>query len=162
MPSLPLLIAVTVVAISGFVLLNRADAQARDTIRKHHLADVEDALYLAYRQHGTYPPYDQPTWCGVLSGAESAAVRTQIETVLRQRIEKYANPTKPFPQDPRPADRDYFYWKRSPAVFELYARLEADPNGERNTFRCPTMASPASYDYGLNSYLRQDTVSLLK
>jgi len=136
-------------------LLDRADKQARDTIRKHHLQDIEDSLYLARNLHGTFPPYDSPTWCGLLSNPANSTVKAQVEEVLRQRIEKYANINKPFPTDPTHSEEsyDYFYWKRSPAVFELYAVLEADRNGDRNTLQCPT-APVMYYDYGLNSILR--------
>ena len=144
-------------AVGGMVLLERSDRQARDTIRKHHIEDIERSLYFARSLHGTYPPYDQATWCGVLSDPENRDIRNQVEETLRAQHEKYANPEKPFPTDPRFAEAagDYFYWKRSPASFELYAVLEADPNGERNTALCPT--SPAlTYDYGVASIWRED------
>lgn len=151
---LPVLLGLSALVLGGVFLLHRADQQGRDTIRKHQLQDLEDSLYLARSRHGTYPPYGESAWCGLLNDPANAAVRAEIETALRQRVEKYANPNKPFPVDPLlQPDNDYFYWKRSPAVFEIYSRLEADPNGTRNTSGCP--AAPAlRYDYGINSALR--------
>lgn len=170
---LPLLVALVFVTLGGFFLLQRASEQARDTIRKHHLQDLEQAIYFARRLHGTYPPYAEPTWCGILSASENQEVRGQIEEVLRQQNTKYANTAKPFPSDPlrvgtdaspksEPDARfqpDYFYWKHSPAAFELYAVLEQDPNHERNTFDCPT-SSRLHYDYGLNSIERESLIHL--
>lgn len=155
-PYLPVIIALCGLAVGGLFFLQRADRQGRDTIRKHHLEDVEQALYLARTLHGTYPPYDLPEWCGTLSLPENRAVRDQVESVLRQQNEQYANPDKPFPTDPRFANQphDYFYWKRSPASFELYAVLEDAPTGERNTLQCPG-SQPLYYDYGISSVLRE-------
>jgi len=152
---LPTVIALILVAVGGVLLLNRADAQARDTTRKHHLEDIEQALYAARNIHGTYPPYQEATWCGEISAPGNEAVRAQIEQALRAQNEKYANPGKPFPIDPlKDQSPDYFYWKRSPSVFELYAMLEADTTGERATSRCGNSASHPAYDYGLTSLWR--------
>lgn len=181
----PPLVALTLVAVSGIFLLDRAAAQARDTIRKHHLEDLEHALYSARNSHGTFPPYNQPQWCGPLDDPNSP-VRAQIEEALRAQNEKYANPNKPFPIDPQagqlpravpsgaPKERswvapllagrggatatpapNYFYWKRNPAVFELYAMLETDPNAERRTASCPGIPE-RTYDYGLTSVWREN------
>lgn len=169
---LPIALAAIGLLAGGWFLLHRSEAQARDTIRKHHLQDVEDALYFGYSLHGTYPPYDEPMWCGHLNDTTPpSTARQEIEAALRQQNEKYANPAKPFPTDPLPEDRsprvappwagrseagrspDYFYWKRSPAVFELYSLLETDPNHNRSTHGCPA-TSPEFFDYGLNSRLR--------
>lgn len=143
--------------LGGAFLLRFADAQARDTIRKHHLEDLEQALYFARNVHGTYPPYDQPTWCGLLSDPANATVRADVEAALRQQNEKYGNEQKPFPVDPTytTGAQGYFYWKHSPALFELYATLEADRTGERSTARCQS-AETMNYDYGLNSGNRED------
>jgi hypothetical protein len=168
---LPVGIALAFLILGGVFLLHRADAQARDTIRKHHLEDIEQALYFARGQHGTYPPYDEPSWCGELSSPENSAVRQQVEEALRTQNEKYANLAKPFPADPLQANQSspevppgrrgtdnahvYFYWKRSPAVFELHAILENDRTGERETSRCS--GAPAyQYDYGITSVWRED------
>lgn len=144
--------------VGGIFLLNRADAQARDTIRKHHLEDIEQSLYFAQSLHGTYPPYDDPFWCGSLNAPENTSVRSQIEVVLRQQNEKYGNEAKPFPTDPNAgtgeAVWDYFYWKRSPATFELYAVLETDDNNERTSIGCEG-APVLQFDYGLNSSNRR-------
>lgn len=158
---LPILMALIILLLGGIFLLERADAQARDTIRKHHLQDIEQSLFFAQAVHGTFPPYDQPTWCGSLHDPASEEVRLQIEAVLREQNETYSNLEKPFPSDPN-ADLDegpwnYFYWKRSPALFELYAQLEVDQNDERRTHTCPGV-EPAWYDYGLTSPLREDLV----
>lgn len=154
---LPLAATVLLLAGGGVMLLNRAEEQARDTTRKHHLEDIEQSLFFARSVHGTYPPYDQPMWCGRLNDPSNQATREQIEIVLRTQNSKYENPDKPFPSDPLSARHgyDYFYWKRSPAVFELYAVLEQDPNGERNTADCDN--SPLlHYDYGLTSVWREN------
>ncbi len=148
---LPVILALLALGGAGLFLLHRADTQARDTIRKHHLQDIEDALYLAYAQHGTYPPYTASSWCGVLQDEENTVVREEVERALRLQNEKYANPAKPFPTDPEAGG--YFYWKRSPAVFELYSHLETTPTGDRTTARCPGVIAEA-YDYGINSRLR--------
>lgn len=141
-------------------LVERSDQQARDTIRKHHLEDIERSLFFARGLHGTYPPYDMVAWCGQLNAPRNAAVKAQVEAALRAQNETYANPAKPFPTDPLAHDGvDYFYWKRSPALFELYAILEADPTAERTTTGCDN-APPLTYDYGLNSSLREDRVTL--
>lgn len=178
---LPVLLALFAVLGGGIWLMERSDQQARDTIRKHHLEDIERSLFFARGQHGTYPPYDKVAWCGQLNAPHNAAVKAQVEAVLRAQNEKYGNEAKPFPKDPlqdlspreakpawgRRADEqgqnnqlpDYFYWKRSPALFELYAILEADPTGERSTAMCDN-APPLTYDYGLNSALREERVTL--
>ncbi len=171
-PRLPLIVLSLLFLAAGWLLLDRSAAQARDTARKHHLDDIEHALYAAYRQHDTFPPYDQPSWCGRLNDPKNAAVKSEVETALRAQNNKYGQLAKPFPHDPlvtgiqgdAPASAvvppsagrsaDYFYWKRSPAVFELYSILEAAPTGERSTEQCPT-DTPLIYDYGIRSYDRQ-------
>jgi len=164
----PVYLALILLIVGGVFLLNRADAQARDTIRKHHLEDIEQSLYVARLTHGTYPPYNQPSWCGTLTDPGSASVQAEIEAALRQQNNKYANPNKPFPTDPL-ANRlssvstspnpdslpSYFYWKRSPAAFELYSILEADSNQDRSTAGCPN-TSLLFYDYGIASVWREN------
>jgi hypothetical protein len=166
----PLILATALFLIGGLFLLNRADTQARDTTRKHHLEDLEHALYFARNIYGTYPPYDQPTWCGFLDDADSEA-RVQIEEALRAQHEKYANPDKPFPTDPLLANTNestksrsdsstpsYFYWKRNPATFELYSILETTPTQDRSTNGCPDLPSDQTtitYDYGITSIWRE-------
>jgi transglutaminase-like putative cysteine protease len=154
--NLPLSLALLILLLGGALLLTKADAQARDTIRKHHLADIEEALYLSRSLHGTYPPYAEAIWCGRLNDPASAEVKTQIEDLLRQRLPLYANPAKPFPEDPLHVESGpgYFYWKRSPALFELYSVLEAAPSGDRATSRCP-QDSTLIYDYGISSSTRE-------
>lgn len=157
---LPVILAAVGVLLGGLWLLERSDQQARDTIRKHHLEDIERSLFFARSVHGTYPPYDQPTWCGQLNAPQNTAVRAEVEAVLRAQNKTYANAAKPFPADPRAsAGVDYFYWKRSPALFELYAILEASPTGERRTAGCDN-APDRAYDYGLLSAFREDRVTL--
>ena len=155
--TLPITLVLILLAVGGMVLLERADRQARDTIRKHHIEDIERSLYFARSLHGTFPPYEEATWCGVLSDPANRDVRNQVEETLRAQHEKYANPDKPFPTDPRFPEQagDYFYWKRSPSSFELYAVLEADPNGDRSTVLCPT-APNLAYDYGVASIWREE------
>ncbi|MGH7928474.1 MAG: hypothetical protein ACREQV_11835 [Candidatus Binatia bacterium] len=153
---LPLAVATALLLVGGFLLLGRADRQARDITRKHHIEDIEQALYFARATHGTFPPYNQPTWCGLLHDPAHTSVRAQVEEVLRASHEQYANHGKPFPTDPTfsPTEGGYFYWKRSPSSFELYARLEEDPSGERNTLLCEG-APPIRYDYGVASVRRE-------
>lgn len=155
---MPLFVALVLVGVAGVWLLARADGQARDTIRKHHLADIEASLYFAKSLHGTYPPYDQATWCGEINDPKNASVRAEVEAALRQQNEQYKNLAKPFMMDPLPG-QDYFYWKRSPAMFELYSMLEADQTSERNSFDCPN-AAPAYYDYGTASIWREGQIQL--
>lgn len=149
---LPVLLALAALLFGGILLVDRADAQARDTIRKHHLEDIERSLYFARSLRGTYPPYGQPTWCGLLNDPANANVRAQVEEALRSQHEQYGNLEKPFPTDPaaEALHTDYFYWKRSDALFELYSVLEADPNGERSSQLCPG-AAPQFFDYGIVS-----------
>lgn len=139
-------------------------AQTRDTVRKHDIEDLEQALLRYARLQGTYPPDDVPTWCGVLSTEANRPVHDAIEWALR-KDEKYTKPDKPFPQDPRFAgtSRDYFYWKHSPTSVELLSELEADANDTRDTSSCSsstalTASGPARhsvreggnrYDYGI-------------
>ena len=148
---LPLYLALGGLILGGVFLLNRADAQARDTIRKHHLEDLEQSLYFARNIHGTFPPYDQPSWCGVLSAPGNENTLAEIEQALRTQNEKYANPAKPFPRDPQ--NEGYFYWKRSPATFQLFSALETDPTGERSTAGCDN-SELTHYDYGITSLWR--------
>lgn len=154
---LPVLVALLALLVGGIFLVHRSDAQARDTIRKHHLEDIERSLYFVRSLRGTYPPYDQPTWCGLLNDHQNEAVRAQIEEALRAQNQQYGNLEKPFPTDPAAATLgvDYFYWKRSPALFELYAVLEADRNGERNTQLCTTAPS-RFFDYGITASLERE------
>ncbi len=152
----PIAAALVLLLVAGTLLLTKQDLQARDTIRKHHLADIETALYLARNIHGTFPPYEELSWCGVISAPDNAHVQRQIEESLRIAVDKYENPDKPFPQDPTEQDQNYYYWKRSPSMFELYSVLEAAPTGERNTFACPE-GIRTTYDYGIASILREDT-----
>lgn len=158
---LPLILALAILLLGGAFLLNRANTQARDTIRKHHLEDIEQALYAAQNTHGAFPPYDQPSWCGILSAPGNEDVLSQVEDALRTQNKKYANPAKPFPQDPVPRSRrgrdfaGYFYWKRNPATFELYSVLETDPTGDRSTAGCDN-SQLIYYDYGITSIWRQN------
>lgn len=171
-PQLPLVVGIVLATLGGIFLLNRADEQARDTIRKHHLADIEQALFFAREIHHTFPPYDQASWCGLLTDPKNSAVKAQVEEVLRRQNNKYGNEAKPFPADPlvgqQPREAlakwggefpDYFYWKRSPAVFELYAILEQGKSGERNTLLCGNSPS-LYYDYGLTSRWRENLINL--
>lgn len=153
----PVLIACGLLLGGGYALLEKAERQARDTTRKHHIEDIEKSLYFARGLHGTFPPYDSPTWCGVLNAPGNGEVLAQVEAALRAQHEKYANPDKPFPFDPLFAGsaQDYFYWKRSPASFELYAVLEETPTGERNTAACSNGGATA-YDYGVTSVWREN------
>lgn len=156
LPSSSFLRAALVVIVAFFLVglwaLRLQAAQARDTIRKHDLQDIEEALMRYSRTTGTFPPSTYPTWCGVLSDPRNAAVASAIETALRQD-EKYGKPEKPFPRDPRFADtsRGYTYWKTSPVSFELLAELEADPN---NTRVVPECSASVAYDYSTVSVSR--------
>lgn len=120
-------------------------------MRKHHLFDLEAALLVAQKTHGTVPPYDQASWCGSLQ--TDSPVRQEIEAALRTQNDKYANPAKPFPTDPT-GELGYFYWKKSPAVFELYALLEDDTDGDYSTNGCAGVEA-VDYNHGLNSALRR-------
>ncbi len=151
----PIVAALLLLIVAGTLLLHKQDRQARDTIRKHHLADIETALYRARNANGTFPPYDQFTWCGVISDPQNNAVQSQIEEQLRIAVEKYENSEKPFPEDPIERERNYYYWKKSPSMFELYSILEDAPTGERSTFDCPE-GIHSTYDYGIASILRED------
>ena len=164
----PVYVAFILLVIGGIFLLDRADAQARDTIRKHHLEDIEQSLYSARLTHGTYPPYDQPSWCGQLADPKNVSLREAVEDALRRQNTKYANPSKPFPTDPLasapssntlnqtdPLTPSYFYWKRSPASFELYSILEADTNQDRSTSGCLN-SELIFYDYGIASVWREN------
>ncbi|MBI3255849.1 MAG: hypothetical protein HYZ63_02660, partial [Candidatus Andersenbacteria bacterium] len=141
--------------------LNRQDAQARDTIRKHHLADIERSLYADRLIHHEFPPYGIPQWCGTLNEPKNAAVRSEVEAALRKQNEKYANPAKPFATDPKYANtpQDYFYIKHSPTMFELYATLEAAKTGAKNSRLCAN-ATPTEFDYGLSSIDREFTLGV--
>lgn len=155
--TLPILTACILVTFGGVFLLEKSERQQRDTTRKHHIEDIEQALYFARNHNGTYPPYDQSQWCGVLNDPDNGAVLAQVEAALRDHHEKYANPDKPFPFDPNVKTGeigDYFYWKRSPASFELYSVLETDQTGERDTRGCDNAPSFA-YDYGVSSVWRE-------
>lgn len=156
---LPLYIALSLLVVGGIFLLEKAEAQARDTTRKHHLQDIEQALYLARNIRGTFPPYNQPTWCGVLSLEKNPRITSQVENALRRQNEKYSNENKPFPRDPLINKGEkaphYFYWKRSPATFELYSILETDRNGDRSTANCDRSQNH-SYDYGISSVWREN------
>lgn len=149
----PLIAALILLAGGGLFLLEKAERQARDTIRKHHLQDIEQALYTARDLAGVFPPYEDSTWCGFINASENNAVRDQLEAALRKQNDAYANLDKPFPTDPLPS-QDYFYWKRSPTTFELYATLEEDKNGERNSLLCEN-APKQYFDYGLASIQRE-------
>jgi hypothetical protein len=155
--ALPIVLGLALLTTGGLFLLDRADRQARDTIRKHDIEDIEHGLYFARSANGTFPPYDKASWCGVLSHPENSAVRDEIEKALRERHPQYANAEKPFPQDPvhGGGTQDYFYWKRSPSSFELYAVLETDRTGERSSDGCDA-APGLVYDYGIASHLRED------
>lgn len=154
-PRFPLLVMGVYVVAGGVFFLDRQAAQARDTIRKHHLDDIEHALYFAQGKYGTYPPYELPTWCGLLNAETSTPVREQVEAALRESNTTYANIQKPFPTDPLSGQHvDYFYWKKSPAIFELTAILEAAPTGEKTTAGCPSVPL-TTFDYGLVSVWRQ-------
>lgn len=148
---------VLIFAALGLLTIHLQAAQARDTIRKHDIEDLEQALLRYARLQGTYPPNDVPTWCGVLSLEPNRPVRDAIEWALRMD-EKYAKPDKPFPTDPRftGTARDYFYWKRSPTSVELLSELEADANDTRDTSPCILPAGRQGpggdgnrYDYGI-------------
>lgn len=153
----------------GLWALDLQARQARDTTRKLNLEDLETALNRRLKLRGTLPPEDAPQWCGVLTDAGNAAVRGEIESALRA-TEKYANPLKPFPADPRygGSTRDYVYWKTSPVSFELLAHLEADDNNSRplDLQRCELVTrdggpaprssdrSGVGYDYAIVSLQR--------
>ena len=157
--TLPLIVAVLLIAGGSIFLLEKAERQTRDTTRKHHLEDIEQSLYFAQKLRGTYPPYDQTSWCGFINAEENRNVRDEMEEALRAQHEKYANPDKPYPTDPL-AEQDYFYWKRSPSSFELYANLEYERTGDRTTAGCAN-APRYSFDYGLSSILRQQKTTVV-
>lgn len=181
--TLPLLLVGIVLLLVGLWGLDLQAKQARDTTRKLDLEDLETALTLLLRTNGTVPPADRPTWCGVMNVPANADVRAVIEQALRT-FKKYERAEKPFPADPRWAgtERDYAYWKTSPATFELLTHLEADDNDSRplDLTRCalrgkdedlpmhsptsevgPIRRSPANgrdevgYDYAIQSFQRQ-------
>ncbi len=167
----PALIGALLLAVGAWGIDLQAK-QARDTTRKLDLEDLETALTRLVRTDGTIPPADQPTWCGVISVPENAAVRSKIEQALRT-LKKYEKPDKPFPADPRWAgtDLDYLYWKTTPVTFELLAHLEADDNNSRplDLTRCALQVNDAGpvrrdprlnrgevgYDYAIMSFQRQ-------
>lgn len=155
---MPLLAAFILLLGGGVFLLDKADKQTRDTTRKHHLQDIEDSLYFARSLTGTYPPYNEASWCGFLNAPQNSEVKSQVEEALRAQNDKYANLEKPFPTDPlanKGSGYDYFYWKRSPSTFELYSVLEAEKTGERNSLLCSN--APAQYfDYGIASFGREN------
>lgn len=157
----PLFAALILLAVGGVFLLNKAQRQTHDTTRKHHLQDIESSLYFVQSLAGTYPPYEESSWCGFLNAPENEGVRDQVEEGLRAQNEKYANEEKPFPTDPLyqvgSSDEtiwDYFYWKRSPSSFELYAVLEQEKNGDRNSLKCPNQPGQF-FDYGIASIQRE-------
>lgn len=149
---IPIALALLAVSLGGIFLLDRADQQARDTIRKHHLLDIEKALYYARVQKDTYPPSNFSAWCGSL--AVDSAARQEIEMALRQQNDKYANPAKPFPTDPL-QNPGYFYRKIGQHTFELYAMLENDVAGAFATNGCDDQEN-ITYTYGINSSLRNN------
>ena len=148
--------ALILLVIGSFFFLHRADAQARDTIRKHHLADIERSLYADRLIHHEFPPYGTPIWCGNINDPKNIEVKNQIEAALRSQNDKYGNLAKPFPVDPAfpNTPQDYFYVKRSPTLIELYATLEADKNGEKNSRLCQNTEG-TDFDYGLASLERE-------
>jgi hypothetical protein len=143
--------AITLTALGTWAIRLQAE-QARDTVRKHDIEDLEHALTRSARAAGTYPPEGVSSWCGTLTNPRNRAVRDVVEAALR-RDDKYAKSDKPFPADPRYAgtDRDYFYWKTSPVSFELLAELEADRTDARDTTDC---GGSVAYDYSVVSQLR--------
>jgi len=146
-------LAVTILFLVAGVWGIRLQAlQARDIVRKHDIEDIENALGRYEKVHGTYPPENVASWCGTLSDSASKDVLNQIETSLRQD-DKYAKPEKKFPVDPiyKNSANDYFYWKTSPASFELLAKLEADKNGSRDASPC---GNKTAFDYSVVSFLR--------
>lgn len=106
----------------GLFLINKQAVQTRDTTRKHHLQDLEDALYFAGNTNGNFPPYEEEQWCGNLE--QDSTARQQLEEALRLQNEKYANPAKPWPTDP--LGYPYQYCKTGTETFELKAELERD------------------------------------
>lgn len=151
--TLPVVIALGALVVGGLLLLERSERQARDTIRKHHLQDLEDALFFARAAHGTFPPYETATWCGELTPASGEVAVQQVEAALRQQHALYANPAKPFPTDPRHGA--YVYWKHSPTVMELLTSLEADAEVDRDSTGCPAIAA-RRFTYVLTSSERED------
>ena len=148
--TLPLMAIIFVLV--GAWALRLQTLQARDIVRKHDIEDIEMALGRYEKTHGTYPPENLSSWCGSLSDPTNKEVLNQIEASLRQD-KKYAKAEKLFPTDPvykNTAD-DYFYWKTSPASFELLAKLEADKNGSRDASPC---GNKTAYDYSVVSFLR--------
>lgn len=159
----------------GLWALDLQARQTRDVKRALDLEDLETALRRLLGTTGTLPPADQPTWCGVVNIPEHQAIRESIERALRE-TQKYQNPSKPFPADPRFAGkpRDYLYWKTSPVSFELLSELEADDNNSRRVdlTRCALLtedSAPArtrhrfadvgggeagGYDYAISSLAR--------
>lgn len=145
------LVAIVFVALGVWALRLQA-LQARDIVRKHDIEDIELALGRYEKTHGTYPPENAASWCGNLSDPANKEILKQLETSLRQD-KKYAKAEKLFPFDPvyKNTTNDYFYWKTSPASFELLAKLEADKNGSRDAAPC---GNKTAYDYSVVSFLR--------
>jgi len=101
--------ALAIFALLGVWGLSLQAKQARDTIRKHHLEDLEQALLKVGKEKGSYPPYSSSSWCGLLADSENKEVKDVIEESLRED-EKYAKPDKSFPQDPAYEEKlGYFY-----------------------------------------------------
>jgi len=147
-----LYLAMVVFFAVGVWALRLQTLQARDIVRKHDIEDIETALNRYEKTHGTFPPDDSSSWCGIISAQESKEVMTSIDSSLRQD-QKYTKQEKKFPTDPifGNTTKDYFYWKTSPVSFELLSKLESDKNGTRDTTPC---GKPGIYDYSVVSFLR--------
>lgn len=136
----------------GFFAIQIQAKQNRDIVRKHDIEDIEGALVNYAKSHGTYPPDDKVTWCGLISDPQNENIKKEIEASLREG-EKYEKADKLFPLDPvyKNTDDDYFYWKTSPVSFELLSKLESDKNNGRDTSPC---GGNNLYDYSVVSTLR--------
>lgn len=152
MKKLICVISTTAFLAFGIWGLDYVAKQQRDIARKHGLEDIETALFRYAKAHGTYPPREEVTWCGVLSDPDNNDMHSVIDTALREGA-LYEDPEKSFPSDPvyGGTNRDYAYWKTSPVSFELVATLEADTKGARSI----PCVNDVVYHYRIESTTRE-------
>jgi general secretion pathway protein G len=130
-----LLVAIAIIgilAVVGFASFRSSQKKARDTVRKHDLAEIQKALEMYQNDHGIYPPKAALSWGNEFTDPDE-------ETTLYM---------KQLPKDPLTEQQYCYQTSDLNDWYQLYANLENanDPAAKLNV-----SCDGRTYNYGVSS-----------